>query len=140
MRFNELYPGRYFNAEALIGGPRLLTISAVERQTLSDGTVKTVIRFENEAMQLIANLTNGQAIKALYGSDTDDWLGKQIELYPTTTPFGSKLVDCVRLRAPQRRQAGRKPVEPARPTAPAPAGAGEFNDDEGPTSADEMIF
>ena len=100
---NEFFPGRYFKAETLAGKARVLRIGAVERDKLSDGSVKAVVKFEDEPMKLILNRTNANAIATLYGNNTDNWIGKLIELYPTRTPFGSNMVDAVRVRAPGRR-------------------------------------
>lgn len=47
---------------------------------------------------LVLNATNGKAIAAMYGNDTDAWIGKKITIYPTTTQFGSDTVPCIRVR------------------------------------------
>lgn len=44
------------------------------------------------------NSTNCKAIAAMYGNDTAGWIGKRITIYPTTTNFGSEVVDCIRVR------------------------------------------
>ena len=44
------------------------------------------------------NSTNCKAIAAMYGNDTANWIGKRITIYPTTTNFGSEVVDCIRVR------------------------------------------
>ena len=105
---NELFPGRYFKAETLAGKARVLRIAAVERDKLSDGSVKPVVKFEDEPMKLVLNRTNANAIATLYGNNTDNWMGKLIELYPTRTQFGSNMVDAVRVRAPRRRPGARR--------------------------------
>ena len=40
---NEFFPGRFFKAETLAGKARVLRIAAVEREKLSDGSVKPVV-------------------------------------------------------------------------------------------------
>jgi hypothetical protein len=47
---------------------------------------------------LALNATNCKTIAAMYGNDTDNWLGKRITLFPTTTSFGSETVECIRVR------------------------------------------
>ena len=37
----------------------------------------------------------------MWVDELDDWKGKLIELYPDRTGFGGKMVDCLRVRAPQ---------------------------------------
>jgi hypothetical protein len=47
-------------------------------------------------------VTNKEAIKDMYGRETDAWRGKQIELYPDHVLFRSETVECVRVRQPAR--------------------------------------
>lgn len=55
----------------------------------------------------ILNRTNSKMITKLYGSPyIEDWVGKQITLYPTTTKVAGETVECLRIR-------------PTKPTAPA---------------------
>ena len=44
------------------------------------------------------NSTNCKTIAAMYGNDTDRWIGKRITMWPTTTQFGADTVDCIRVR------------------------------------------
>jgi len=34
----------------------------------------------------------------LYGTDTEDWVGQRITIFATTTEFGGKTMDCIRVR------------------------------------------
>jgi len=47
---------------------------------------------------LALNSTNCKTIAALYGHDTDAWVGKPITLYPTKTQMGGEEMDCIRVR------------------------------------------
>lgn len=47
---------------------------------------------------LVLNATNGKSIASLYGNETDEWVGKRVTLYPTTTESGGETVDCIRIR------------------------------------------
>jgi len=144
---NEFFPGRYFKAETLAGKARVLRIGAVERDKLSDGSVKAVVKFEDEPMKLILNRTNANAIATLYGNNTDNWIGKLIELYPTRTPFGSNMVDAVRVRAPGRRPppdhlppdhlpSDRPPLA----LPPSDGIGGGLDDYGGPSSDEELLY
>jgi hypothetical protein len=139
---NELFPGRYFKAETLAGKARVLTIGAVERDKLSDGSVKPVVKFEDEPMKLVLNRTNANAIATLYGNITDNWIGKPIELYPTRTQFGSNMVDAVRVRAPGRRPppdhlpSDRPPLD----LPPSDGIGGGLHDYDGPSSDEELLY
>ena len=48
---------------------------------------------------LVLNVTNFATIKGIHGDDPDDWTGKKIILYPTTTRFGpDPKHPCIRVR------------------------------------------
>lgn len=59
---------------------------------------KPVLFFEGKKKGLVCNKTICKVIAELYGPDTDDWVGKRIALYPTTTQFGRETVECIRVR------------------------------------------
>lgn len=44
------------------------------------------------------NATNCKTIAAMYGNDTDNWIGKRITIFPTVTQFGGEEVECIRVR------------------------------------------
>ena len=106
-----------------------LTIRKVEAGSVTGSKgkkdKKPIVHFERTDKKLALNKTNGKVIAGMYGPDTDDWVGKRITLYATTTEFGSETVECIRVRpkvppAPadaQRRGNGRSAPAPA----PAPA-------------------
>lgn len=76
---------------------------------------KPIVSFVGEKKKLALNKTNGKTIAKLYGTDTDNWKGKWIKLFATTTEFGGETVDCIRVRphvpdAPSSR--GRKDAGP----------------------------
>lgn len=139
---SELFPGRYIKAETLNGKPRTYQIVDVEPLKLSDGSEKPVISFEDERLKLILNRVNAEAIAALYGRNTDNWSGRPIELYPTRTQFGSKLVDAVRVRAPRRRPPPDRASSDRTPPEPTPdEGNGhEIDGYDGPSSEDELLY
>lgn len=59
---------------------------------------KPMIKFVGKDKKLAINKTNGKVIAAMYGKDTDNWAGKWIAIYPTTTEFGGETVECIRVR------------------------------------------
>lgn len=46
----------------------------------------------------ILNATNCKTIAKLYGNYIEDWAGKQITLFATTTKMGGDTVECLRIR------------------------------------------
>lgn len=60
---------------------------------------KPVIYFAGKEKGLALNITNARTIAGMYGSfEVEKWVGKAITMYATTTTFGSKTVDCIRIR------------------------------------------
>ena len=59
---------------------------------------KLVLRFEGRPSALAMNRTNYDFVADMLGDETEDWPGHAIELYPTKTAMGGKLVDCIRIR------------------------------------------
>ena len=60
---------------------------------------KPVLSIRGATKKLIVNATIGKTIAGMYGPNTDDWVGKRITMYATTTKAkGRGTVDCVRVR------------------------------------------
>lgn len=59
---------------------------------------KPLVYFRGKEKPLALNSTNAKTIASMYGNNTDDWIGKRVTLYPTTTNFGGETVDCIRIR------------------------------------------
>ena len=100
MKLSQMYPSRFLKADDL-DGPTLDVIEKVgQDQVGREQEVKPIVYFR-KLKPLVLNKTNAQTIVAIAGTDeTDNWGGVAVEVYPTTTPFGTEIVDCVRLRAP----------------------------------------
>jgi len=49
-------------------------------------------------LPLLLNKTNAATIAQLYGTNTAQWAGKLITLYPTTTSVGGAEKDCIRIK------------------------------------------
>lgn len=47
---------------------------------------------------MILNATNSKSIAKLYGPYVEDWQGKQITLFATTTKMAGEMVECLRIR------------------------------------------
>ena len=56
-------------------------------------------QFRGASKPLIAGATLCTTIEGMYGSDIEQWVGKLVTLYPTTTDVGPKKgVPCIRIR------------------------------------------
>jgi hypothetical protein len=84
-------------------GKATYTITAVIRDQIEGEKGvedKVVMSFEETAMQLVLPKVNAVAIRAMFGSNVQDWIGKRLTLYTTTEimPFPKRRDDpCIRV-------------------------------------------
>jgi len=121
MDINAAFPGTFVKAADLGGQDRTVAVASVVMEDLG-GEHKPAVYFQGTDKGLVLNKTNAATITALYGSDTDAWIGKTITLYPTETDYQGKRVECIRIRSAM--------------TAPEPAPAAQ---QEAP-AADDIPF
>lgn len=109
--WKEALPGDYLGAWSLNGDDRILTIKNAGREIVTGANGKKeellVIHWQENELPMVCNRTNAKTIAKLYSPYLEDWRGKKIQLFPTTTRFGGEIVECLRIR----------------PTAPKPAAA-----------------
>lgn len=127
---NTLYPSTYLKAGDLQGRPVNVTIRAVVMEKIGSD-IKPVIYFQGKEKGMVLNKTNGMTIAQAYGTDTDDWAGGAIVVFPAYVDFQGKQVEGLRVRMPERQPAGgaRATIAPnardravaAQAPAPAPA-------------------
>lgn len=92
----------YIGAYALPNGEDLtVTIKSVAREIVTTVGGKkeecTVVQLQGNK-PFIINATNSKSIHKLYGPYIEDWAGKRITLYASTTKFAGELVECLRIR------------------------------------------
>jgi|SRR6185436_8561501 len=98
-----MFDKQYLYAYDLQGRDVTVTISKVVGGTLvgtgGKSNKKPIVFFNGTKKGLALNITNARAIAAMYGGfKSEEWIGKKITLYPTTTQFGSQTVECIRVR------------------------------------------
>ena len=99
MKISKAFPSRYLKAADLDGSAVALTISHVEREEVgNEKEQKPVLYFKDWTKGLVLNRTNAGAITAAYGDESEDWTGKPVEVFATTTQFRGTTVDCLRVR------------------------------------------
>jgi hypothetical protein len=81
----------------------IVKVEAVKLEGVPSEGIKAsrrpVIHFKGTTKKLIVNATIGKTIAGMYGPDVNQWLGKKITLYGTTTKSkGGGMVECVRVR------------------------------------------
>lgn len=97
-----LFPSEYLGAVDLNGKDFALTIAKVEVADLQmqggRKQSKPIIYFQGAKKKFVMNKTNAGTIASLYGGKVEDWVGKKVILYPTTTRCGAATVECIRIR------------------------------------------
>ena len=81
-----------------------LTISSLKLEDLAvegGGTkAKPIIGFAERPKLWVLNRTNSECLKAMFGRETDNWLGKRVTLFPApfTDPFTGEQGTAIRVR------------------------------------------
>jgi hypothetical protein len=101
MKYSERHPSRWLKAADLKSSGAVVTIDHLAMEEIGeDKKTKPALYFQDRKKALVLNATNDEEIGKILGTDDDKrWHGKRICLYPTTTRFGGKTVDCIRVRA-----------------------------------------
>lgn len=111
---NDAFPSKYIKASDLKGRALAVTIEHVTEEKIGNDS-KAVVYFQHKEKGLVLNKTNATRIAELVGSGMfSDWHGAQIAIFPTTTDYQGKTVDCIRIRAvpPNQRPAAAPKPEP----------------------------
>lgn len=108
--WKEALPGEYLGAYSLNGQDMIVTIQSASKELIVGANGKKeeclVLRFKEPVMDMVCNRTNAKTItKVLATPYLEDWSGKRIQLYPTTTKFGGDVVECIRVRQTAPKQA-----------------------------------
>lgn len=103
MNIDALFPSTYLKA-ADFPSPRVLTIRGIAVEDIGqDEQKKPVLYFVEEHRGLVLNKTNASMTAHLYGRETDQWVGKTLELHKEPVSLQGRVVDAIRVRAPQAR-------------------------------------
>lgn len=96
---NPDYIGAYWLPE---GEDVTVTIDYVVREIITGTGGKkeecTVAHLKGGVKPFILNATNSKTIAKLYGPYIEDWAGKRITLYASTTKMAGDTVECLRIR------------------------------------------
>ena len=114
---SDLYSSKHLKPTDLVGKPVTATIKDVTVESFQndgDNVRKAVLHFDSNAIKpLVVNKTNYVILEHAFGPNTDAWIGKQIVVGPSMTPFKGKMVETIRIEPLLMR------------TAPAVNGSGE---------------
>lgn len=118
MKVSDAFPSNYIKASDLNGKAALAIMDRAEFEMIGDDR-KLILYFKGKDKGLVTNKTNANTIAAIYGDDTDDWLGKEIVLFEAYVDFQGKTVPAIRVRAPKKGNAKPAP-EPEHHDSDAP--------------------
>lgn len=129
--------GKWLRAGDLQGRATVVKIAGYDTTEFKqkDGTQKKqlVLKFEGKEKELGLNWTNAKRCADLCGSrDPEDWIGQNIELYPTEVEAFGETVEAIRIRAPKKQ---REQVAPKRVPETIP-----YDDPEDPGIDDDIPF
>lgn len=97
--YRTWFPSKYLCAEDLQGQVVPVRIVKITQEEMPNGgEKKPVLYFEGCTKGMVCNATNGKRIAGLHGVDTDDWIGKEILLYPSEADLRGETVPCVRVK------------------------------------------
>lgn len=99
--YDELFPGRFLKAGLFKGRDVTLTIADVVIDELEGekGVEKrAVVGFNETPLALVLNRSNGESLKAMFGKNVREWVGKRVTFFPTQTNLGREKVDAIRVR------------------------------------------
>ncbi len=86
MRRNEALPSKYLNAADVGQNTYKLVISNVVMEKMeSDGMMKPVMYFNNAQKAMVVNATNWDNMSQVYEDESNNWVGKAIEMYTEAT-------------------------------------------------------
>jgi hypothetical protein len=105
--FEEKYLGAWVMDDAgrdLTVEIERLQIEEVMNPDTNSKEKKLVVHFRGKKKGMVCNKTNARTVAALYGDNTDEWIGKRITLYATTITAFGKEHRCIRIkdRVPQQ--------------------------------------
>ena len=108
MELSSVFGGDSLKAADLQGAEPTVTIATVDVKEFDKGR-KLIITFVGKKKCLVANKTNCNRIAFAYGTDTDNWIGKKIQLYTDLVDFQGKAVEAIRVRPVKAQVAAPKP-------------------------------
>ena len=108
--WRETLPGEYLGAYSLGGNDMVVTIKSAGAEVITGANGKKeqclVLHFHENILNMVCNRTNAKTITKVLGTPyPEQWKGKKITLFPTTTKFGGEMMECIRVRPTAPKQA-----------------------------------
>ena len=125
MELASIFPSRYVKASDLKGREITVVIARAEVEKLGDDN-KLVLYFQGAEKGLVTNRTNADRVSYLYGSNTDQWIGREIVLYVDLVSFQGRTVEAIRVKPPIKRADVQAPAQRVPASASTPV---DLNDE-----------
>lgn len=99
-----MFDSQWLYAHDLLGRDVVVTFARVVAARVKDSEGKeqkkpvAYFKESKDNRGLVLNKTNCKVVAALYGAETDKWIGRRVTLFPTTTSAFGQTVDCIRIR------------------------------------------
>lgn len=105
MKISRSFPSKYLKADDIGKSRRIrVIVKGVTMENVGmDGKdeTKPIVYFNGAQKGLVLNKTNAGRIAAVYGDETDEWIGKEVLLYVEKVPFQNQMVDSIRVDLPR---------------------------------------
>jgi hypothetical protein len=101
MDAEAFFPSKWLKAEDIGDKEPILTINTAAGEEFGDGEKKLVLFFDEVEKGLVLNRTNYEKINEAWGSETDNWKGRKVQLYTALVSYKKKEVKAIRLRIPE---------------------------------------
>lgn len=99
MKAIELCPPKHLDAADLGGKDNIVTIKNVAFTEVGETKErKGALVLAEFDRPMVINRTNIKRLIKKLGGDTDQWIGKQITLYPSECDYKGDTVSCIRVR------------------------------------------
>ena len=99
MDYEKLFPGKFLKSADFGGRDVTLTIIEIHAEDIDDKP-KAIMSFEGTKKLMVLNRTNAEALKLMFGRETEKWVGKRITFFPATIkdPFSDEMITAIRVR------------------------------------------
>ncbi len=99
MNIDSAFPSKYLKAGDLGGKTVRLRITGMSIEAVGkEKENRPVLSFNGTDKTLVLNKTNANTITTLYGRETDNWIGKDIDLYAAQVEFQGQIGPALRVR------------------------------------------
>ena len=111
MELSSVFGGDTLKAADLQGMEPVVVIASVTMKKFENGN-KLVLTFQGKKKGLVCNKTNANRIAYVHGTNTDNWIGKEIQLFTDLVDFQGTVTQAIRVRpAPQRNGGGQHAIQ-----------------------------